>query len=234
MADRVLGISKNLSTLLSEFSGAHGKTEKERTDSLKPAFEQIAGKLLYGGHFIVTEENGDVVRNVYLHNVEFYYHEEGDGLVKDYIVYHRNPENPAKTPNPLPPFPIGSLHTHVSGIDITFEDNRHPDKPKYRASVLVRAFRVEVVKETEGLSFSMDVDERSTSFYNALFMGVNVLDRKLSVHWHDNGVKQCEIPQCKPRHNVGKFDEKIHKKGYKYHVKKEKFEQDERLWAFFR
>ena len=234
MADKLLDISKKLSTLLAEFSGAKGNTVEERTDSLIPAFQQIAGKLLYGGYFIVTDEHNDVVRRVYLHNVEFYYHEEGDGLVKDYIVYHRNPENPLKTPNPLPPFPIGSLHTHVSGVDITFEDYRHTDNPAYRASALVRAFRVEVVKEVAGVSFSPEVDERSTYFYNALFMGINVLDGKLTVHWHDNDVPQCSIPQSKPRHNVGEFYEKIHKNGYKYHVKKEIFEQDERPWAFFR
>lgn len=235
MADKLLDISKKLGTLLSEFSGAQGKTEKDREKSLLPAFRQIAGKLLYGGHFVVTDGNGDVVRNVYLHKVEFYYHEEGDGdgLLKDYIVYHRNPEDPAKTPNPLPPFPIGSLHTHVSGVDITFEDNHNPDNPAYRASALVRAFRVEEVKDLVGVSFPQGIDDRSTYFYNALFMGVNVLDGRISVHWCDNDVQQCEIPQMKPRRNVGKFDEKIHKKGYKYHVKKEQFEQDDRPWAFY-
>lgn len=234
MADKVLDISKKLGTLLSEFSGAQGETEKERETSLMPAFLQIAGKLLYGGHFVVKDENDEVVRNVYIHSIEFYYHEEGDGLVKDYIVYHRNPDNPEKTPNPLSPFPLGSLHTHVSGVDLTFEDNRHPDNPAYRASALVRAFRVEVVKDTAGVPFSAEVDERSTYFYNALFMGVNVLDGKLSVQWIDNNVQHCVIPQTEPRHNVGKFDEKIHKKGYTYHVKKGIFDQDERPWAFRR
>lgn len=199
MEHKVLDISKKLGTLLSEFSGAQGETEKEREKSLMPAFQQIAGKLLYGGHFAVTDKNGDVIRNVYLHSIEFYYHEEGDGLVKDYIVYHRNPDNPA-----------------------------------YRASALVRAFRVEVVKETAGVPFFVEVDERSTHFYNALFMGVNVLDGKLLVQWIDNNVQHCVIPHTEPRHNVGLFDEKIHKKGYKYHVKKEIFEQDERPWAFRR
>jgi len=233
MAEKILDISKTLNTLLSEFRGAQGKNEEERLESLETAFQQIAGKLLYGGYFVVTNEFNEMVRRVYLHNVEFYYHEEGNGVVKDYIVYHRNPEDPAKKPNPLPSFPIGSLHTHVSGVDITFEDNKNPANPAYRASVLVRAFQVEVVKEVAGVSFPQGVDERSTYFYNALFMGVNVLDGRVSVHWCDNDVQQCEIPQIKPRHNVGKFDEKIHKKGFKYHVKKEIFEQDNRPWAFY-
>ena len=72
MADKVLDISKKLGTLLSEFSGAQGETEKERETSLMPAFLQIAGKLLYGGHFVVKDENDEVVRNVYIHSIEFY------------------------------------------------------------------------------------------------------------------------------------------------------------------
>ena len=229
-----IDISKKLNTLLSEFRGAQGKTEDERLESLKTAFQQIAGKLLYGGYFVVTDEFNEMVRRVYLYNVEFYYHEEGNGLVKDYIVYHRNPENPAKKPNPLPSFPIGSLHTHVSGVDITFEDNHNSTDPAYRASALVRAFQVEVVKEVAGVSFPQGIDGRSTYFYNALFMGVNVIDGRVSVHWCDNDVQQCVIPSCKPRHNVGEFDEKFHKNGYKYHEKKKVFKQDDRPWAFYR
>ena len=234
MADRVLDISMKLGTMLSGFSGAQGETRKDREKSLIPAFQQIAAKMLYGGHFVVTDGNNNVIRRVYLHNVEFYYHEEKDGLLKDYIVYHRNPENPEKTPNPIAPFPIGSLHTHVSGVDITFEDNRRPDDPAYRASALIRAFRVEELVKSTGLSFSQEVDNRSTYFYNALFMGVDVLDSGVSVYWHDNEVKQSVIPQSTFRRNVGEFEEKIHKKGFKYHVKKERFKQDERLWAFYR
>ena len=233
MANNTIDISESLNKYLSGFDGAHGEGKTEREDSLIPPFKQIAAKLLYGGHFVVLDGNDNVIRRVYLHTVEFYYHEERN-VVKDYIVYHRNPDNPQKKPNPLPSFPIGSLHTHVSGVDITFEDNRHPENPEYRASVLIRAFRVEEVKTIPGLLFTQTVDERSTYFYNALFMGVNVIDGGMRVYWHDNDVKECEVPLSKPRENVGEFVKKTHKKGYIYYEKKKEFKQDERAWAFYR
>ena len=233
MANNIIDISESLNKYLTDFEGAHGVGKTKREESLLSPFMQIAAKLLYGGHFVVMDGNGNVIRRVYLHTVEFYYHEER-GAVKDYIVYHRNPDNPQKKPNPQPSFPIGSLHTHVSGVDITFEDNRHPENPEYRASVLIRAFRVEEVKKTPGLPITQEVDERSTYFYNALFMGLNVLDGGIRVFWQENDVKECKAPSRKPRLNVGEFDEKTHKKGYKYYEKKEEFEQDKREWAFYR
>jgi len=229
----MIDISNTLAEYLKSFSGAKEDGKNLREDSLLPSFQQIAGKLLNGGHFVVADENDEVMRRVFLHEVEFYYHEEFDGGVKDYIVYHRNPEDPNKCPKTLPAFPIGSLHTHVSGVDITFEDNQDPNNPRYRASVLVRSFRVEEEKKIPGLCFSKAVDGRPTYFYNALFMGTDVIGGKAKVFWQNNNVKQCDEPKCKPRHNVGKFEVKTHKTGYEYHVKKKPFEQDERLWAFY-
>lgn len=229
----MIDISRSLVVYLASFTGATGDSITARMKSLEPAFHLIAGKLLNGGHFVVADENDVVVRRVFLHEVEFYYHEEFDGGVKDYIVYHRNPEDPKKCPNPLPAFPIGSLHTHVSGVDITFEDNQDPSNPRYRASVLVRSFRVEEEKKIPGLCFSKAVDERPTYFYNALFMGTDVIGDKSRVFWKDNNVKRCEVPSCRPRHKVGEFEEKTHKNGYKYHGKKDPFVQDKRKWAFY-
>lgn len=229
----MIDISNTFATYLKSFSGAKGNGKTIREGSLLPSFQQIAGKLLNGGHFVVADENDEVIRRVYLHKVEFYYHEEFEDGVKDYIVYHRNPENPDKRPNPLPAFPIGSLHTHVSGVDITFEDNRNPTDPRYRASVLARSFRVEEEKKIPGMCFSEAVDERPTYFYNALFMGTDVIGGKAKVFWEDNDVKQCAEPKSEHRHKVGQFDVKTHNKGYKYHEKKDPFVQDERQWAFY-
>lgn len=57
--------------------------------------------------------------------------------VKDYIVYHRNSLKEDK-----PIFPLGVLHNHVSGIDITFEKGEN-EKNAVRLSALVREFRVD-------------------------------------------------------------------------------------------
>ena len=218
MTEETINISNNLDKYLTGF-------KEERKKNLYGAFQQLAGKLLYGGHFVVADENDSVIRKVFLHGVEFYYHEENDGKVKDYIVYHRNPENPKKKPNPLPPFPTGSLHTHVSGVDITFED-QNEKAPDYRASALVRAFKVEEVKHVPGLLFSDKVDKRSTYFYNALFMGANILGgHQMKVYWKDNNVKECPKLEGEPRQNVGEFNPITHKK-------EKKFKQDMRPWAF--
>jgi hypothetical protein len=119
---------------LQEFKGAAvGNSVKEREDSLKEPFSLLAKKLLYGGYFKVGN-----YFDIFIDTVEFYYHEENqmdstDKRILDPIVYHKNTED-----RKVPPFPIMTLNTHQSGIDIAFEA---PDG-KYRASVLIREFSV--------------------------------------------------------------------------------------------
>ena len=96
----------SLEESLKEFQGADGVE-----DNLSVQFELLARKLLCGGHFEISC-CGHLIRRVYLHTIEFYYHEEY-GPVKDYIVYHRNPEGKDIV---LPPFPIGSLNAHQSAL----------------------------------------------------------------------------------------------------------------------
>ena len=84
-------------------------------------FLPIARHLICGGHFEVSC-GGKIYRHIYPVTVEFYFHVEGkgEGKIKDYIVYHRNKD---KTPEEyIEAYPLGSFNTHVSGIDITFED----------------------------------------------------------------------------------------------------------------
>lgn len=152
---------------MKEFDGAHGD-EKQ----LDKPFKLLARKLLYGGHFEVSC-CGKLLRSVFIHTVEFYYHEE-IGLVKDYIVYHRNNDNKDSY---LKPFPIGSLNAHQSGIDITFEDWRNGDRPKYRAAALIRAFSIKEGNNGEFKTIVQprnnmpnDVEFRSTYLYEYLFM----------------------------------------------------------------
>ena len=81
-------------------------------NKMSELFVPIARKLLFGGYFEVS--SGDkVVRRIFPYTVEFYYHEE-EGQVKDYIVYHRNSDNPSK--DPIEPFQINTFHTHLSAL----------------------------------------------------------------------------------------------------------------------
>lgn len=114
---------------LSEFSGANGKDDT----SLSKPFEALATKMICGGYIKVRDEYA-----IFIHTVEFYYHEEipqGGKQIKDEIVYHRNQRFDNRN---VPYFPIMSLHSHWSGFDITFEN---PEK-QYRASALIRKYVV--------------------------------------------------------------------------------------------
>lgn len=114
----------NLSILLKEFDG-RGLSE----DQLIEKFEDIAKASIYGGHFRVNDDY-----NIYIHEIEFYFHSENESesTIHDWAMYHRN----HKGIN-VDYFPVGSLHPHRSGIDVTFER-----KDSYRASFLIRKYRI--------------------------------------------------------------------------------------------
>ena len=208
----------SLEECLKEFQGADGVE-----DNLSVQFELLARKLLCGGHFEISC-CGHLIRRVYLHTIEFYYHEEY-GPVKDYIVYHRNPEGKDIV---LPPFPVGSLNAHQSGIDITFEDWRNGDNPQYRASALIRAVRVKEGYDDTFRTFKIsgkkgltDVDPRSTYVYEYLFMGAPVSD--IHVQWIQDDLSE-KTPEPVKRINVPLYDPETHSKMSGTH--------DTRRWGF--
>ena len=237
---------------LKAFDGAKGETVKKKEDYLTEKFKELATKMIYGGYFEVISGN-DVVRQIYIHTVEFYYHEESPeedpNAVRDYIVYHRNARksksNPNPTDNPLPPFPIGSLHTHISGIDITFEDNESFDQknkkfiPKYRASALIRSFRVVDLTKTKKDELKSKETEKpdnhSTHLYNALFMDTPVRDYlNIRIKWIDFKKWKGDFLDQNHRKNVGEYFNKKDRNGNPMYIKKDPFKQDERPWAFSR
>ena len=138
-----------------------------RIEKLGEEFEIIARQLLYGGCFVVYSGDKEF-RKVYLHTVEFYYHEEA-GDLKDYIVYHKHKRKNQEVIREVDYFTPGTLNAHQSGIDITFES----DAGQYRASALVRAF---MVKENG----TERVDHRSTYLYDELFTNVPM---PIKVEW---------------------------------------------------
>lgn len=197
---------------------------------LSQQYSIIAQHLIYCGHFEVSC-NGKLIRCIYLDTVEFYYHEEGDGKIKDYIVYHRNKD---KTPDDyLEAFPLGSLNTHVSGVDITFEDQS--EKPKYRASALIRAFRVEEKVPAKGLHKCPKKGEsRSTYLYEHLFMGIPIIEG-VQIKWVVDSEDTESMPNKGYRVNVHKYD--IDENGFP--VKRDKDTNptdylDRKGWSFSR
>lgn len=115
---------KTLPQLLLEFDGS-GLTE----DKLRAEFKEIAKAAIYGGFFRVNDEF-----DIHIVEVEFYFHSENKetSTVHDWAMYHRNDKG-----KKVDYFPVGSLHPHNSGVDITFEK-----KDKYRASFLIRQYEI--------------------------------------------------------------------------------------------
>lgn len=105
------------------------------TPFIPSEFKEIA-QIALAGHFLVSAGTQQITVQPIC--VEFYYHEETEGGIKDPIVYHRNPKNGS----PKSIFKLGILHNHVSGIDITFEKGTHPEDA-IRASLLIREFSVD-------------------------------------------------------------------------------------------
>lgn len=211
-----------LQECLEAFTGASGNNKQERMNSLNEPFKLLAQKMLYGGHFEVKNNKG-IVRKVYLHTIEFYYHEEAaiidSSKIDDYIVYHRNPFPTSQNSvlRPIPPFKIGSLNTHISGVDITFEDQS--SEPKYRASILVRALQVikgngtafMIINEKDKDKY---VEHRSTYLYNYLFMDSTVSGNQLTISWEEEkneDVRKHGSPKIGLRLNVWDYEPKVRK-----------------------
>lgn len=182
------------------------KEDEDKYYEMPSSFSRIAECMLSGCFVVSSEGNSDV--RVYPTVLEFYYHEEEDGGIKDPIVYHRNSNSSVKEI-----IPTGFLHNHVSGIDLTFEHENHG---KVRASVLIREFLIETVNESSKAamkSFSIDIgkkDGRSTGMYAALFSQFSIFDG-FSVKWED-GSETVEF-RTEPRKNVHKYETETNNKG---------------------
>ena len=216
-------MSIELEEVLKDFKNGQKKIKalsgKDQINELSKLFEPIAKHLLCGGCFEVY--SGDnLIRRIFPYTVEFYYHEE-EGIVKDPIVYHKN------TPDY---FKSGTINAHQSGIDITFE-NEDQDA-KYRASALIRAFRV---KEGDDINAkykddyvrksrvkSKDVEYRSTYIYDYLFTNIPF---PIKVEWAPLKTEMNAKPIKGYRVNVFQYEEKDGKL-----VKTDK--QDVKPWAF--
>lgn len=153
----------------------------ERAEKLPELFYNLAHYFLLEGYFLVNEK-----RKIYLCDVEFYYHEEFEGGIRDWSMYHRNNDNET------PYFNVGQLNAHASGIDITFES----EALQYRAAMLVRGFQIDN-EDPKGY------DKRSTYFYDAILNHGN-LANGLTIEWIDEKRIEREINKTY-RINIAKY-----------------------------
>lgn len=179
-------------------------------------FEHIA-QIVLAGHFLIRGDKRDII--VRPTCVEFYYHEEWENGIKDFIVYHRNSKESIK-----PIFPLGTLHNHVSGIDITFERGNDA-KNAVRASMLIREFEIDGRNEN-----------RSTLLYEAFYQQSSIFNG-ISIEWVDG--KELVDVSSYPRKNVALYDKNGLKLLAKEHTEMpctcdKKYVQDPRRWQFRR
>lgn len=207
-----------LEQLLRDFSLSDDSHKRIQDGDHKAPLEflQIAGAAL-AGHFCVKSQKHKI--EVRPTCVEFYYHEEADNGIKDYIVYHRNTKDTM-----YQPFALGTLHHHVSGVDITFENGRTPNTA-VRASLLIRAFEIDGVN-----------DERSTQLYQALYQQSSVFEG-ISVQWVD-GERDIDVT-TDVRKNVAQYDKQENKMKatdypYLQATEDKEYVQDLRQWQFRR
>ena len=193
-----------LITELKDFSEM--KLEKFTNENLTNRFSNIAKTILYDGYIRVRDEY-----RVYIKTVEFYFHAENDSPIKVYdpIVYHRN----GRFGRDVPYFPLLTLHAHMSGFDITFEN----PTLKYRASALIREYAIYDVKakafiktkEEHKKGYNKDkipYDNRSTFLYDYI-NGFSLTGEKNDIAWEDDAtIIDHELrTSSKPRVNVKKY-----------------------------
>ena len=144
-------------------------------EELTATFKELALHFIYGGYIRVND-----AYRVYIRSVEFYYHDESDrpDAVKDPIMYHRNSDTCATVPY----LPVMSLYAHVSGFDITFEN----EEQDFRASALIREYSIYDCGRKEFLRLKNNKmrDDRSTYLYD--YINVFPLDGKLGIIWVDD------------------------------------------------
>ena len=201
---------------LQEFKGASdGNSVEEREKSLNEPFSLLAKKILYGGYFAVGDKNNEEVYKMEIRSIEFYYHEEEnfnqEHRILDPIVYHKNTTN-----NKKEAYKVGTFNAHVSGIDITFEDQVDA---RYRASALIRTFSV--FKDGKEI-----YEKHPTKMYDYLFMQISLPE--LRIKWVDSTIdKQCVL-HTGNRINVYQYENGQKLDGKKGREKK----NDEREWRY--
>lgn len=183
----------NLNSVLESFKGVTDiKDKKKKLSSLSSQFEAIAKDVLLGGCF---EING--VRRIYPLEIEFYYHEEGEDGLKDPVMYHTDDHEGRQ----LEYYPLGSLNCHISGMDITFEN----EEKKYRASFLIREYRVEEYVEGEWVNKKVR-EKRPTYLYEDMFMNFPLFDG-IDVKWVNvEPINLAEDIFRKQRINVAEYE----------------------------
>ena len=196
------------------------KLEEFTNENLTKRFAGIAETILYDGYIRVRDDY-----RVYIKTIEFYFHAENDSPIKVYdpIVYHRN----GRLRREVPYFPMLTLHAHMSGFDITFEN----PSLKYRASALIREYAIYDENATAFIK-TKEEHKKSTFLYDFI-NGFSLTGGQNDIAWEDvaTTVSHLELPS-KRRVNVKKYSCTYKDTGEE--VLQKLKENDDRPWNFTR
>ncbi|MBO4752555.1 MAG: hypothetical protein J5526_07410 [Bacteroidales bacterium] len=217
--EKLIEILKQFDTNRNEFKGVWDE------NAVAACFQPCAKEILSNGYFLI---NGTYI--IELGSIELYYHEEY-GDIKDYIMYHTNDrlpkkykeviDNPQKFPNIFnaiiehkgyPYFKIGTFNQHQSGVDVTFEKEKEKEKDSYRASFLIRSYRVLKAKDGKyPIGDKTKYDHCSTHIFDDLFYeGINWknsnTERNSNIEWINDEKKDASFDlKGRPRTNVAEY-----------------------------
>jgi hypothetical protein len=212
-----------MKAILRIFQGVVDQPYEQKLTVLYKQFYRMAKELLYGGYFLIEGKT-----HIYLDDIEFYYHEEEEGGLKDPIMYHTNNHEVKEVPY----FEIGRLNLHTSGIDVTFEN----EEKRYRASFLIRGFHVD----------DEEYDPHSTHIYDKmLYMGVP-MGKAIEIEWISKRLHGYESfePKGEPRQNVAEYKyedgkyikiergDEVFNKDLHFHYSKLDYKKCLRPWRF--
>ncbi|MGN1157014.1 MAG: hypothetical protein ACI4TK_12625, partial [Agathobacter sp.] len=155
-------------------------------------------------------------RRIYPLEIEFYYHEEGEDGLKDPVMYHTDDHEGKQ----LEYYPLGSLNCHLSGIDVTFEN----EEKQYRASFLIRKYRVCEYESGEWVE-KKECEERPTYIYEDMFMNIPLFDG-INVKWISSETLNTVTDiHCKPRINVAEYKRDNDGKFAKVEITKDEYDK---------
>lgn len=209
---------KDLIEILKQFDVERTKyfgTAQWNEEKVAECFKDCARQILCDGYFLI---NGKYI--IDLGCIELYYHEE-EGDIKDPIMYHTNDTGSYSQffkGKELPYFKFGSFNLHEVGVDVTFEKEKDEvtgEEKKYRASFLIRSYRVfEItdIKELQNIEAKLNnlkepnFDPHSKHIFDDMFPnGVFIgNDSEYKVEWR-TCIKGGGIARCK-RRNVAEYE----------------------------
>lgn len=229
LLDAINVFQEEIRTLLDREKSKYGNTpykdltteEKQKVSGqFESPMETLAHYLFFGGYLQIQSSHDDerITKRLYLSKVEFYLHECADsGIIKDFGMYHipelaKNREKGTENYKFYStPFPLGALHSHGSGIDITFDD----EKDQFRASALIRGYTVDE-----------KYDEHSTFVYDQLLMGASILGEGLSIKWVEH--------VARPIRRIGNGSRaRLNEKEIVDFQQKDTGRKDTRKWQFY-